>query len=51
MATKRQGLEINLVHERLDEALVMDQLPNGQALTIPRLWWRRGRVELPVQWD
>ena len=45
VATTREGSGVILVHEK---ELPPDYHDDPEATT-PRLWWRRGRVELPVQ--
>ena len=57
IATTREGSDIVLVHDsNEDEDLGGAEPekqgqppPNGQEAGLPCSWWRRGRVELPVQ--
>ena len=44
VATTREGSEVVLLHEK-----DLPPLEVAEAATSPCLWWRRGRVELPVQ--
>ena len=51
VATTRQGSDVALVHDPQAEPRIADQPPpHGHGLEADSCsWWRRGRVELPVQ--
>ncbi len=51
VATTRQGSDVVLVHDPQAEPRIADQPPpHGHGLEADSCsWWRRGRVELPVQ--
>ena len=50
VATTRKGSEVVLVHDPNVEPQIPNQPPpNGQEADELCSWWRRGRVELPVQ--
>ena len=51
VATTRKGSKVALVHDPENEPRITDQpTPHGHGVeTDSCLWWRRGRVELPVQ--
>ena len=50
IATMRAGSGIVLVHDRVGESETANQPPpGGQEADESCSWWRRGRVELPVQ--
>ena len=42
IATTREGSDVFLINEQ-------PPVPDDPEATIPCSWWRRGRVELPVQ--
>ena len=44
VATTREGSDVLLLHEK-----DLPPVNDGPEATTPWLWWRRGRVELPVQ--
>jgi len=50
MATMKEGSGIVLVHERTDDDDIEKPPPHGHGVEAESCsWWRRGRVELPVQ--
>jgi len=51
IATTKEDSEVALVHDPEAEPRIADQPPpHGHGLEADScLWWRRGRVELPVQ--